>query len=56
MYFFEEAKMNYITTTKIAFLAQGVLRKKRHIQKYSEQYLQGQSQAPKNTQKERKSH
>jgi len=48
--------MNYITTTKMVFLAQGVLRKKHHIQKYWEQYLQGKSQAPKNTQKERKSH
>jgi hypothetical protein len=28
MFFFEETKMNYITTSKQAFLAQGVQRKK----------------------------
>jgi hypothetical protein len=40
-FFFEEAKMNYITTIKLAFLAQGMLRKKHQPKNSIRNNLQG---------------
>jgi len=37
-FFFEKAKMNYITTAKKAFLAQGVLEKTKSIQSINNNY------------------